>query len=136
MAADLERLKRRLRAIPAAVKEDVQRTLLKQANDLADSMRNLAPVDTGALRDSITVTPGGQSTPPYSQPGGSKVVPENAVAVTVGNAEVRYPHLQEFGTAKAPAQPYFWPAYRLHKTRIKRAIARSIGRAVRKHWTS
>lgn len=136
MAQDIERLKARLLAIPKAVKDDVQKTLLKQANDLADSMKNLAESsrDTGALIDSITVTEGGHSTPPYSTPGGSRVVPENAVAVTAGNTEVRYAHLVEYGTKAAPAQPYFWPAYRLQKRKIKNAINRSIGKAVRSKW--
>jgi HK97 gp10 family phage protein len=134
MAQSIERLKARLAAIPKAVKEDVQKTLLKQATDLADSMRHLAPVDTGALRDSIAVTPGGQSTPPYSQPGGEHAVPENAVCVTAGNEAVRYPHLVEYGTTGTDPQPFFWPAYRIHKRRIKNAIGRSIGKAVKKHW--
>lgn len=99
-------------------------------------MRHLAETsrDTGELIDSIQMTPAGQSTPPYSQPGGSRIVPENAVVVTVGNSDVRYPHLVEYGTAEAPAQPFFWPAYRLLKTRIKRRTARGIRKAVREGW--
>lgn len=135
MAQSIDRLKRRLAAIPKQVREDVNKTLLKQGNDLAGSMRNLAPVDTGALRDSIEVTEGGHSTPPYSQPGGEHVVPENAVAITAGNEGVRYPHLVEYGTTSADPQPFFWPAYRIHKRRIKNAIGRAVGKAVRKHWT-
>lgn len=129
----LNALKRRLDAIPKEIKDELQKTLLKQANDLADSMRQLAPEDTGALKESITVTPGGQSTPPYSQPGGEHVVPENAVAVTAGDEGVRYPHLVEYGVAHADAQPYFWPAYRSHRRRIKNAISRAIPRAIKKY---
>ena len=134
------RLQRRLAAIPKAVKEATQPALLKQANAMAATMRALAPDDpaTGApdLKTSIAVTPAGQSTPPYSQPGGSMVVPENAVAVTVGNADVRYPHLQEFGTTRHAAQPFFWPAVRLHRVKAARAIKRAVGTAVRKNWGS
>jgi HK97 gp10 family phage protein len=126
------RLSRRLAAISGAVKEAVQPVLLKQARTMATDMERFAPVDTGDLRDSIRVTPAGQSTPPYSQPGGTKVVPENAVAITVGGEEVRYPHLVEYGTQDTPAQPFFWPAVRLNRKKAQRAIKAGIGRAVRK----
>lgn len=133
----LARLERRLMAVPKKVREDVQPALLKSGHELADAMKRLAERsrDSGDLIESIEVTPAGRSTPPYSQPGGSKVVPENAVAITVGNDDVRYPHLVEYGTEKAPAQPFFWPAYRLLKRRIQRRIKRSISKAVREGWT-
>jgi HK97 gp10 family phage protein len=75
----------------------------------------LVPVRTGHLRDSIVVTPPGETTPAYAT-GGSTTVPENKVAISAGNTAVRYAHLVEFGTEKAHAQPFFWPAYRLFKS--------------------
>jgi HK97 gp10 family phage protein len=134
----ITRLRNRLRAIPSKVKGAVQPALLKQANAMADTMRTLAPDDpaTGEpdLVTSIEVTPAGQSTPPYSQPGGKRLVPENAVAITVGNDMVRYPHLVEYGSKKAPAQPFFWPAFRLHQKKATAAIKRAVGKAVRENW--
>jgi HK97 gp10 family phage protein len=133
----LARLERRLKAIPQSVKAAVQPALHKSGQELVTTMRALAETsrDTGALIDSITMTPAGQTTPPYSQPGGSHVVPENAVAVTAGNDDVRYPHLVEYGTAHAPAQPFFWPAYRLLKKRLANRIKRAVGKAVREGWS-
>lgn len=132
------KLKKRLAAIPQSVKEAVQPNLLKQAKTIADTMRCFAPDDpaTGEpdLKSSIVVTPAGGQTPTYSQPGGSMTVPENAVAITVGNSEVRYPHLQEYGTKRHAAQPFFWPAFRLHRKKVQRAIKSAMGRAVRKNW--
>jgi len=128
------RLRKRLAAIPAQVKAATQPALLKQAEAMATTMRALAPEDSGDLKDSITVTPAGQSTPAYSQPGGSLVVPENTVAVTVGDADVRYPHLIEHGTTKMHAQPYFWPSVRLHRKKAQAAIKRAVGKAVRENW--
>lgn len=124
---------RRMEAIPKAIREAVKPAVLKSGDELASAMKALAERsrDSGDLIDSIEVTGPGQSTPPYSQPGGSKVVPDNAVMVTVGNTDVRYPHLVEYGTAKAPAQPYFWPAYRLLRRRIQRRITRAISKAIR-----
>ena len=133
-SAQIERLQRRLEAIPKGVREAVQPALLTSGNELAGRMKQLAPVESGDLRDSIEVTTAGNTTPPYSQPGGSMTVPENAVAVTVGNAKVRYAHLPEYGTAHAPAHPYFWPALRLLRKRIQNRLKRSISKAVKAEW--
>ena len=135
MSKQLDRLKERLDAIPLQVRTAVQPVLIRSAKGLADQMRLLVPVDEGDLRNSITVTPPGQQTPPYSQPGGSMIVPENAVAITVGNEEVRYGHLVEYGTAHAEAQPYFWPSVRLLRKRTTNSIKRAISKAVREGWS-
>lgn len=127
----LRRFNQRMRAIPKAARDAVQPALLKSADEMANAMRALAPEDSGDLKESIAVTPGGQSTPPYSQPGGSEVVAENAVKITVGDTDVRYPHLVEYGTAHAPAQPFFWPAFRTLNKRATNRIKRAIGKAVR-----
>jgi HK97 gp10 family phage protein len=134
MSAQSDRLAKRLAAIPKAVKEAVQPALIRSGEELTARMKALAPVDTGRLRDSIVVTPPGQPTPPYSQPGGSRVAGENQVLVTAGNERTRYAHLQEYGTTRAPAQPFFWPAYRLSKKRIQSRLKRAIGKAVREGW--
>lgn len=132
------RLKRRMAAIPKAAKDATQSALLKQANAMAGTMRTLAPDDPAThapdLHTSILVTPGGQQTPAYSQPGGSMTVPETAVAITVGNSDVRYGHLVEYGTKHAHAQPFFWPSVRLHQKKAKAAIKRAVGKAVRENW--
>lgn len=127
----LSSFQRRMRAIPVAAREAIRPVLVKQADQMADAMQALVPVDSGDLRDSIAVTGPGQATPPYSQPGGAMVVPENAVAITVGNSDVRYPHLVEYGTSHSPAQPFFWPAFRLHRVKAMQAIKRGIGKAIR-----
>lgn len=128
------RLKRRLAAIPGEVAKAVQPALIKQGNVMAADMRRFVPVDTGALRDSIAVTPPDSSTPPYSTPGGRFVVPETSVAITAGNKDARHAHLVEYGTVKMAAQPFFFPAVRLNKKRSQAAIKRAIGRAVKKNW--
>jgi HK97 gp10 family phage protein len=131
MSAQTARLKKRFAAIPKVVKQAVVPALMTSGNELADRMRALAPEDTGVLKGSIAVTPPGGTTPPYSQPGGSQTAGETQVLVTAGNTDVRYPHLVEYGTAEAKAQPYFWPAYRLSKKRIVGRIKRAVRKAVR-----
>jgi HK97 gp10 family phage protein len=131
----LDRLKARLDAIPKRVRDAVAPAVLASAEEMAKGMRALAESsrDTGALIDSITVTGPGEQTPPYSQPGGSQTVPDNAVAITVGNTKVRYAHLVEYGTAKAHAQPFFWPAFRLYRKRATNRIKRAISKAVKQN---
>ena len=131
----LSSFQRRMRAIPEAARAAVAPALLKSAEEIAGVMRGLAPDDpaTGApdLKSSIAVTGPGQSTPPYSQPGGSVTVEENAVAITAGNTDVRYPHLQEYGTSHHAAQPFFWPGFRLGRKRALARIKRAIGKAIK-----
>lgn len=130
----LARFQQRMRAIPQAVKEAVRPALRDAGHDTADAMERFAPEDTGKLKGSIAVTLPGQSTPPYSQPGGSRIAGETEVVVTAGDSDVRYAHLVEHGTAKAPAQPFFWPGFRLTRKRSANRIKNAVARAVRKNW--
>ena len=132
----LSRIQQRLSAIPKRLKERMAVVALEQAEKVADDMRQfaLASKDTGALINSIHVTPGGQSTPPYSQPGGSSTVPEGSAAITAGNSEVRYPHLVEYGTTQTQAQPFFWPAVRLNNKRVKGVFRKEARRVIKESW--
>ena len=120
-----------MRAIPKGVRASVGPALVTSANEIADLQRSLAPRDDGELIESITVTGPGERTPAYSQPGGSTTVPENSAAITAGNSDVRYPHLQEHGTTRHAAQPFFWPGFRLGRRRALNRIKRAIGKAVK-----
>jgi HK97 gp10 family phage protein len=124
--------------IARAPREAVLPALLKSGNELARYQKLLAETsrDTGALIDSIEVTAPGQHTPPFSQPGGSRVAGETEVLVTVGNEDVRYPHLVEYGTANAEAQPFFWPALRLLRKRLQNRINRAAKKAVKDSWNA
>jgi hypothetical protein len=56
------------------------------------------------------------------------------LVVTVGNADVRDPHLVEYGTTEAAAQPFFWPGFGLSRKRIEGRIKRAVSKAVREGW--
>jgi HK97 gp10 family phage protein len=141
----LDQLHRRFKRIPVAVKRAAIASVVEGANEVAALQRRLVPVDDGDLKASITVTPPGQSTPPYSQPGGQRVARETEAIVTAGNTKVRYAHLVEFGTAPhenggmfegtqnpgAKAQPFFWPSYRAVRRQVRSRISRSISKAIR-----
>jgi HK97 gp10 family phage protein len=64
------------------------------------------------------------------------VANELEAIVTVGNTDVRYPHLVEYGTSDTPAQPFFWPGFRLTRKRAANRIKRAISTAVKKNWGS
>lgn len=150
-----ERMRRVLDRLPKQIEDDVEKAVLKGAHEIAAAQKLLVPVSEGAdggkLRDSIVVTPAGQTTPPFSQPGGSYVVGPLSARITAGNSEVRYAHLVEYGTApgarvykKGPRagtvmnhpgtgpEPFFWPGYRLNRRRVVSRIKREVGKAIRK----
>src|SRR5690349_15102983 len=104
---------------------EITPALLKGGEEFAAMAKALAPVDTGALRDSIAVTQPGGTTPPYSQPGGSRVAGPTEVIVTAGDHEARYVHNVEFGTSKMEAEPFFWPSWRVLRIRIRNRINRA-----------
>jgi HK97 gp10 family phage protein len=122
--------------VKTAPRQQIMKALLASGNELADAQQHLAPKDTHALADSITVTGPGQSTPAYSQPGGSRLAGETEVIVTAGNTDVRYAHLVEYGTSKSEAQPFFWPALRLLRKRLQQRIDRAGRKAVRDAWNN
>lgn len=130
----IKSFQRRMQAIPKAAREAALPAVQKSADEMAEMMRALAPERLGDLKASIAVTGPGQFTPAYSHPGGSQRMAENAFAVTVGNTDVRYPHLQEYGTTRHDPQPFFWPAYRLLKKRSERRIKRAIGKGIKEAW--
>lgn len=128
----LGKFQRRMNAIPKAIRDAVKPALIKGAEEIAKKAKSNArpSKDTGALMDSITVTPPGGTTPAYSM-GGGKLVKENEAKVTVGNTDVRYGHLVEYGTTRAAAQPFFWPAVRSVGKRARNRVSRAIRKAIR-----
>jgi len=135
-------LRRRFDAIPARVIARVKGDMERYAAQLVVEMKRLAPVETGALRDSIGWTWG-------DAPAGSLKIGEvrgrefGALRITVyaGNRSARgtrrtqqrdafYAHFQEFGTVKMPANPFFFPVYRANRARIRSGLARGVRKAV------
>lgn len=141
----LAQLTRKMRAIPQKAKDAARIAVVQGAEEIAALQRNLAPVEDGGLRGSIHVTLPGQTTPPYSQPGGARTAGPEETIVTAGNSKVRYAHLVEFGTAAhingglfagtqhpgTKAEPFFWPGYRALKKRSRSRITRSINKAIK-----
>lgn len=121
-----------LDGLPKQIEDDIEKSVMKGAEEIAAAARLMAPVDTGELRDSIAVTGPGKRTPAHSTPGGAKVTGRLEAVVTAGNSDVRYAHLVEYGTQDTDAQPFFWPAYRNKRDRVKRRIKRETSKAIKK----
>lgn len=78
--------------IRAGIEGAIERGVVRGANLIADLAQQLAPVDTGALRDSIHVEDGSHAL-------ARRIVADTSYAAYV-----------EYGTATSPAQPYMTPA--------------------------
>ena len=131
------RVMARIEGVPAAIRDQLKPSLAQSAGELSGLIAHLAETsrDTGALIESIEVTPPGGTTPPYSQPGGSRTAHDLETIVTVGNEDVRYPHLVEYGSINAPEQPFFWPAVRTLQKRINGRTNRAIRKIVTQWWS-
>lgn len=132
LASTLAAMRRAKNAARAAVMPELEQA----GRDLRVTMRVLAPRDTGDLEESIHVTYPGETSPPYSQPGGSRAAGETEVLITAGNADVRYAPLVEYGTSDTDAQPFFWPAWRLGRKKIRDRIARRFRKALKDAWNN
>jgi HK97 gp10 family phage protein len=133
-------LKAAMMAIPQNIRDEVARELEVQAAKVVADMKLLVPVDTGALRDSIGWTWGNAPT------GSVSIGTVNGrqfarMAITIyagtrdkslGERDAFYARFQEFGTKDMPANPFFYPAWRANKTRVKASLTRAVKRAVKR----
>lgn len=136
-----DRLRRRLKAIPAKVRQAVRAQLKVNALELVETAKSFAPVDTGFLREHIRA---------------QNVSTSTRIAWRVGSYAL-HSRWVEFGTAPAaarparqnmnfrrtavmtkayaahhatPAQPFFWPAWRLKRRRFKLRMSRAVRKAI------
>lgn len=112
----LARLKARFAKIPKEMKVKVRAAIEESADELVAFQKRLVPVDQGDLRDSIQKRDGRH---------------ELSVEVTAGDDKAFYASFVEFGTVRTPAQPYFFPAYRASRKRIKGRISRAVKKVVK-----
>lgn len=128
-----ERLARKLHSLAPEALKDLTDANLKAAQEMTVSARNFVPVRSGALRDSIrTEFVGGDTGAVRVLAGG----PSTTKPVRAGfDGSYDYALGQEFGTTDTPAQPFFYPSYRLinrkHKGRASRALNKSVKRVAR-----
>lgn len=125
-SAQLERLQRRLEAIPDRIVDAVAKAMEISAQEIVDLAKQLCPVDDGVLRDSIGWTWG-------AAPEGSIVLAatnDAAMRITIfaGNDEAFYARWVEFGTSKTAPNGFFFVSYRLLQKRAKGRTRRAISK--------
>lgn len=147
----LDKLNRKLGRLPAAFEEAARLALAEAAQEVVDMMKHLVPVDQGDLRDSIGWTFG-------NAPKGSLVLLRAGksrksgmtaglrVTIFAGGGKAYYARFVEFGTAAhdagglfkgagipaIAAQPFFFPAWRAKKRRVKSRVAREMNKAAKR----
>ena len=99
----LAALARDLRGAPRRVERHLEQAVAKTARDIAADAQASAPVDTGALRNSISADVGGME--------------------AVIGPGVHYGGYVELGTSRMRAQPYLFPAADRHERPFAEACA-------------
>lgn len=141
-----DRLRRKMKAIPVGVRKAARAQLKANALELAALQKQFAEESrlTGELIDSIKARDVSDST-------------RMTWRISAGNRQVPYARFVEFGTAGSaaraprqnlnfkrtvvmtkayaahaatPAQPFFWPAYRLRKRAFRSRMTRAAKRAI------
>jgi HK97 gp10 family phage protein len=139
----LDKLNRRLAAMPAETKRQVSAAIEKSAQELVAQAKRFAPVEKGDLRDSVEWHWTGQgddsglgaaSVSRQSVKGAENL---SATITAGGTPQGGHAGWVEFGTsggeghAATPAQPFFFPAYRLLRKRIRTRIATALSKAIK-----
>lgn len=138
------RMRKVLKILPAAVRKRIRAAVLDSAEDMAGMMRNLAPVKTGMLKRSITVTPGDEAPQLYNRVKSRRIEkdPELAAIIHTDDYDARWvefgthPHINEGefkGTQNPGARPhpYFFPAYRAQKKQAQARINKAARQGIK-----
>lgn len=122
----LDRLKRKLSSMPGAARKELRRALDQSAFEIADTAHANAPREDGNLRRSIRTENGDHDMQVHVLAGG----PLTTRPVRKGqSATYDYALGTEFGNKDTPAQPFFFPAYRANKRRVKSRVNRAVKKA-------
>ena len=109
-----KKLKKKLLKIPDAVREEANWAHYKNGQVLTDQQRQWVPKDSGHLRDKHRYE-----------------VDKEEISLRVWVA-VFYASFQEFGTSEMTANPWFYPAYRVLKRRLKGRLTRGWRKGIKK----
>lgn len=138
---NLDRFKRKLRRLPQVAKDEMRKGLEQSANEMVDLMKRMVPVDEGKLRDSIGwmwgAPPEGATVFATAAGDAGLVITiyagdRNTIVTNARGIEFQNAFIQEFGSQKMSANPFFRPAWRINRKRAQGRISRSIGKAARK----
>ena len=141
-------LKRKMRMFPIRVRQEIAKAMEQSAEEIVRMAKSLAPVDDGDLQMSIGWTWG-------QAPKGSMVLGtvrqegrgsgNMVITIFAGGGDAFYARWVEFGTSPhlnagrhagtqhpgTPARPFFYPAYRALRKRVRSRTTRAINKAAR-----
>lgn len=147
--ANRQRLLDKMAAMPAAVRSAIRQALAESADEIVAAQKRLVPKKSGALERSIGSTFGTYQTENANVRGvtaGTKGSdPDLTVTIHAGDAKAFYAAMVEFGTAPhingglfagtqhpgSSPTPFFFPAYRANRRRVKARISRATTKAVK-----
>lgn len=124
-----DRLRRKILSLPAFVRQELGAALQKSGDEITSIQKTLAPEEDGTLKGTIRNTYDESDLRVTMTAGG----PETTKPIREGlSADYDYALAQEFGTKEMPANPFFFPGYRLGKKRAKSRITRGINKAAKR----
>lgn len=122
----VERFRRLTEALKKEVHDGAVKELNEQAAQLAALIESVTPKFEGVLAHTVRVIPGKKDTQVRIVAGGKETV-----RPSISSKPYDYARADEFGTQKMPAQPFFFPTYRLRKKKIISAMKRRITKAIK-----
>lgn len=144
-----ERLLRKLRALPPAVRKRMREAIVAGAEQVVAAQKRLAPRKTGALAASIdysmgSYTPANPNVRGVTSGGGAGD-PDLTAVIHAGDAKAFYAKWVEFGTSPhenkglyegsehpgAKPAPFFYPGYRAQKRSVKSRISRAMRKGIK-----
>lgn len=132
MVQGVASFKKRWSAIPERMRMNMRAELEDIADDIVAAMFSQAPQLTGDLAGSIQWTWG-------DAPAGALVlgkVGKNEygtlrITIFAGGDDEYYARFQEFGTINMPANPFFYPVWRVKRRSVRSKITRAIRKTIR-----
>lgn len=129
----LERLKRRLEALPKAAKTEVRAVLEKTADEHVALAKRIAPKgDKHALEQSIHKRAGRHDLSVETAAGGKATTKPTTPKAAREKSEYDYALAQEFGTQDMPANPFFFSSWRTMRKKVRGRATRAMRKAVKK----
>lgn len=144
-----ERLLRKLRALPPAVRKRMREAIVAGAEQVVAAQKRLAPRKTGALAASIdysmgSYTPANPNVRGVTSGGGAGD-PDLTAVIHAGDAKAFYAKWVEFGTSPhenkglyagsehpgSRPTPFFYPGYRAQKRSVKARISRAMRKGIK-----
>lgn len=124
-----DRLRRRMKSIPIEVRKALKKQNAVNAAELVETMKGFVNIQSGELVTSIKHQDVSDSTR-ISQRVEAGGMQTTKPVRNGADATYDYALANEFGTKNAPAQPFFWPAWRLKRKRFKGRMSRAAKKAI------